>query len=68
MIPMKKPEGSLPSSKYVGFRSTSAPPPAASGRPPVQASTSRLHTETMERPKKKFCNNFHHQHQRQSQI
>ncbi|KAG5280419.1 hypothetical protein AALO_G00088910 [Alosa alosa] len=47
----------VPSSKYVGFRSTSAPPSAASGRPPVQASTSRLHTETMERPKKKLCNN-----------
>ncbi|XP_041957373.1 uncharacterized protein LOC121715575 [Alosa sapidissima] len=47
----------LPSSKYVGFKSTSAPPSAASGRPPVQASTSRLHTETMERPKKKLCNN-----------
>ncbi|KAG5262302.1 hypothetical protein AALO_G00273690 [Alosa alosa] len=47
----------VPSLKYVGFRSTSAPPSAASGRPPVQASTSRLHTETMERPKKKFCNN-----------
>ncbi|KAG5285961.1 hypothetical protein AALO_G00009460 [Alosa alosa] len=40
----------VPSSKY-------APPSAASGRPPVQASTSRLHTETMERPKKKICNN-----------
>ncbi|XP_026054938.1 uncharacterized protein LOC113092451 [Carassius auratus] len=40
----------VPSSKYVnGF---------TSGRPPVQASTSWLHTETMERPKKKnFCSN-----------
>ncbi|XP_067268685.1 uncharacterized protein [Pseudorasbora parva] len=44
----------LPSSKYVnGFTSDTA-----SGRPPVQASTSWLHTETMERPKKKkFCSN-----------
>ncbi|XP_035851362.1 uncharacterized protein LOC116050161 isoform X3 [Sander lucioperca] len=42
-----------PSSKYVnGFTSDTA-----SGRPPVQASASRLHTETMERPKKKFCSN-----------
>ncbi|XP_035851364.1 uncharacterized protein LOC116050161 isoform X4 [Sander lucioperca] len=43
----------VPSSKYVnGFTSDTA-----SGRPPVQASASRLHTETMERPKKKFCSN-----------
>ncbi|XP_039648985.1 uncharacterized protein LOC120554263 isoform X2 [Perca fluviatilis] len=43
----------VPSAKYVnGFTSGTA-----SGRPPVQASTSRLHTETMERPKKKFCSN-----------
>ncbi|XP_059419864.1 uncharacterized protein LOC132155093 isoform X1 [Carassius carassius] len=44
----------VPSSKYVnGFTSNTA-----SGRPPVQASTSWLHTETMERPKKKnFCSN-----------
>ncbi|XP_056120986.1 uncharacterized protein LOC130099344 [Rhinichthys klamathensis goyatoka] len=44
----------VPSSKYVnGFTSDTA-----SGRPPVQASTSWLHTETMERPKKKkFCSN-----------
>ncbi|XP_028437750.1 uncharacterized protein LOC114558163 isoform X2 [Perca flavescens] len=43
----------VPSAKYVnGFTSGTA-----SGRPPVQASTSWLHTETMERPKKKFCSN-----------
>ncbi|KAL0994068.1 hypothetical protein UPYG_G00117380 [Umbra pygmaea] len=46
----------LPSSKYVnGF--PSLPSDSASGRPPVQASTSRLHTETMEKLKKKFYSN-----------